>query len=341
MSARRLDAADQTADRWATDPEGLVCGYLVDSAGAMRSLAWNEMDEALALEGNLVWLHFNLADASARDWIEHCRRIPPSARKVLLGTDGHMRIEGAGTGITGVVGDLHHEFAGKPDELGVLRLFLDSGCMISARRKPLQAVDKLRQTFGEGLKMHRPIVLLAQLLHHITDTFADLIVGLTGEVDGVEERLLDDRPGEYGEDLGRIRRVVARLRRHMVPQQHALASFLFRLPSWVGEADAADLRGAIERLGALGHDLELVQERARLLGEQASARLMEANNRNLYILSIITTVFLPMTLVTGVFGMNLGGMPGLQSETGFYWGLVAMAVAGVATWYLVRRNRLI
>ena len=105
--------------------------------------------------------------------------------------------------------------------------------------------------------------------------------------------------------------------------------------------DAAKLRSAIERLGALGHDLELVQERARLLQEQASNRLMEATNRNLYILSVVTTIFLPITLITGVFGMNLGGLPGQQAAYGFWYGIGFMGVVVIATLYLLRRWRMV
>jgi zinc transporter len=141
--------------------------------------------------------------------------------------------------------------------------------------------------------------------------------------------------------LGRIRRLAARLRRHMVPQQHALLTLLAKLPNWVGDGDAVKLRSAIEALGALGHDLDLVQERARLLQEQASARLMEATNRNLYILSIVTVFFLPITLISGIFGMNLGGLPWLQAHFGFWYGILLMSVTVVVTLALLRRGRML
>jgi zinc transporter len=322
------------------DPNGLVCGYVVDPTGALRSVDWREMDDLVAQDGGLVWLHFNQADGRARQWIEACGRIPPAAKAILLGSDAHMRIEAAGAGLAGIVGDLHHEFVDKSDELDVLRLYLDSTCLISTRRRPLQAIDKLRQALGEGLRVDRPIGLLTHFLHHVTDTLGDLILRLTGDVDESEDRVLAGRPDRCGEELGRIRRVAARLRRHMVPQQHALIGLLTRLPSWVGSAEAGDLRGAIERLTALGHDLDLVQERARLLQEQASTRLMETTNRNLYVLSIVTTVFLPMTLITGVFGMNLGGMPGVQDAAGFWYGLLIMAATGLVTLVVFWRARL-
>lgn len=322
------------------DTEGLVCGYMVDAAGRMQTVDWAGMDAALAEESSLVWLHFNQAEPAARRWIEQCRHIPESAAKVLLGTDSHMRIEAAESGIAGTVGDLHHEFAGRSDELDVLRLYLDSRCLISTRRRPLQAIDKLRQALGNGLQVQRPIGLLTRFLHHVTDTLGDLIVTLAAKVDEIEDRVLAGQSVRSGDDLSHERRVAARLRRHMVPQQHALIGLLTRLPPWVGEGETLDLRAAIERLTALGHDLDLVQERARLLQEQVAARLMEVNNRNLYVLAIVTTVFLPMTLITGVFGMNLGGMPGTRDPWGFWYGIGIMVLAGVATAAIINRARL-
>jgi zinc transporter len=127
----------------------------------------------------------------------------------------------------------------------------------------------------------------------------------------------------------------------MVPQQHALLGLVSQLPHWIAEDEAAGLKRAIERLSALGHDLELIQERSRLLQEQTSARLMAMTNRNLYILSIVTTIFLPITLITGVFGMNLGGLPAGQDPWGFWYGLGLMAVTVIVTVGLLRRFRIL
>ncbi len=113
------------------------------------------------------------------------------------------------------------------------------------------------------------------------------------------------------------------------------------MPHWIGGGDAIGLRTAIERLGSLGHDLDLVQERARLLQDQLSNRLMEATNKNLYMLSIVTTIFMPMTLVNGLFGMNLGGLPALQDPWGFWYGTAIMVVCGLVTLVLLKRRKML
>jgi zinc transporter len=320
------------------EPTGLVCGYRVDGAGRMEEIGWTDMDSALAADNDVVWLHFNQSDARARDWIATTAHVPAAAKTILLGHDTHMRIEVAGNGLAGVVGDLHHEFGEKADQLGVLRLYLDDRCLISARRQPLQAIDKLRRAIGDGLRVERPVTIISEFLHHVTDTLGDLLLELTGNIDDLEEQLLAGKISDRVPELGRIRRITLRLRRHMVPQQHALISLISRLPDWIDADGATSLRTAIERLTALGHDLDLVQDRARLLGDQLSGRLMEATNRNLYILSIVTAIFLPMTLVTGIFGMNLGGLPAQQDPMGFWYGIILMVALGIVTLVILRRR---
>ncbi len=322
------------------DDTGLVSGYRIDGEGQATELAWNDVEAAMADEASLVWLHFNLADARARDRIQSIRQIPDAAKALLLGRDSHMRIEVSGGGLAGIVGDLHHEDMNEGENFGVLRLYLDSHCLISARSRPLQSMDKLRREIDAGLRVARPVLILAHFLHHVTDTLSDLLVELTNDVDDLEEELLAGKLDCQVPELGRIRRIAVRLRRHMVPQAHALTSLLARLPPWVGEDGARELRLAIERLTALGHDLELVQDRARLVGDQLSGRLMEATNRNLYLLSVVTTIFLPMTLITGIFGMNLGGLPWQQHPQGFWIGIAIMVGLGMATFWVLRRWRL-
>jgi zinc transporter len=201
-----------------SDPcQGLVCGYRVDASGAMSLVSSDKMDEALTAEDSLVWLHFDQADPSARKWIEGCSHLPSEAKALLLGSDAHMRIEAIGDGLGGVVGDLYHEFAERSDKLDVLRLYLDNRCLISTRHTPMTAIEKLTRSLGEGLRVDRPLTLVTQFLHHVTDTLGDLMLDLSDTLQTLEDAVLDSRTDGANEELTRIRRVAARLRRHMVP----------------------------------------------------------------------------------------------------------------------------
>jgi zinc transporter len=92
-------------------------------------------------------------------------------------------------------------------------------------------------------------------------------------------------------------------------------------------------------MGSVAQDLESIQERARLLQEETARPLSEATNRNIYSLSLLTAIFLPITLITGIFGMNVGGLPRVNQEFGFGSVLTVMAVTIAASLLLLHWRR--
>ncbi len=325
----------------AVDELGLVCAFVSRDGGLIEPLAVADIAPAMLEEGALVWLHFNLADKRAQHWLQACSQLPALARDVLLASDSRMRLEKAGDGLVGVIADVHHDFHVEPDQVGVLRLYFDDRFLISARRHPLRAVDKLRHAANGGLQVDKPISLVVHFFHHLTETMGTLTEELGETIDGIEDALLAGRLEDHESELGRTRRLVARLRRNMVPQRHTLARMLERLPGWIGEKDAILLRHAVENLDSLGHDLDLVQERARLLQDEFNTLLTASTNRNLYMLSIVTTIFLPITLITGIFGMNTGGLPGNQDPEGFFWVMVLMGATLMTSLIILKTRKMI
>lgn len=325
----------------AIDDRRLIYGARTTGSGETVRLEWEDVDAGLAATDGFVWLHLNASDARVQAWLADCPYLPEDARETLLGTDRHLRIDAGSDGVIGVVGDLHHDFSEDPSHVGTLRLFFDDRRFVTARRSPLRAVDRLRHSVEKGGCERRPVPLLAELLHHLSDAFAGVLLEATEELDDFESDVLADRVRDGGSQLGRVRRTLAHVRRHLGPQRIALGGLLAKLPAWTTPDDAAELRNAVARLDAVGHDLDLAQDRGRQLQDERAARLAETTNRNLYVLSIVTAIFLPMTLVTGVFGMNVGGLPGLEAPHGFLWTMLLMALIGVATFVALKFARII
>ncbi|WP_044560640.1 transporter [Azospirillum sp. B4] len=322
-----------------SEEHGLICGFLI-RGGAVTPVPWPGIADAMAQPDGLVWLHFNLVDVRARQWIEAMPTLPRGARQALLGQDSHFRLEPAGEGLTGVLADLHHRFDDPAGGLGQLRIYMEARLVITARRQPLMAVDQLRRSISQGLAPTGAVDLVAHLMFHLTDTVAAEVSELADDVDDVEDSLLADRLEDEGEKLGRIRRTSARLRRHLGPQRTALNVALSRMPGWCGTEDRSRLRQAIDRLEGVSQDLDLVQERARLLQDELSNRFSEATNRNLYVLSIVTTILLPVNLITGIFGMNVGGLPWSGHDAGFLWVCGVMLVTILVSLVVLHWRRL-
>jgi len=323
------------------DRNGLICGFTLDATLKAKPLALYIANEQTALPPFAHWLHFNLADTRATNWIHSCTLIPEDARELLLDSDTHIRSENFGSGLALVIGDLYHDFRDDPEHLGVLRLYLDNNRLITGRGHPLKSVDRLRHELFEGMVIPNSIDLFARLIYDIADSIHTVIKQLNERVDDAEDQILAGHLQNQGSKLGQMRRLLARLRRHLTANRQAMQLALPHISRW-SKHDTSELRQAVEHLDSTIQDLELVQERTRLLQEEIAGRMSEATNRNLYVLSIVTVTLLPINLITGIFGMNTGGLPwGQDDPSGFWWVIFFMIIAVIAALSILQKKRIL
>jgi zinc transporter len=323
------------------DRNGLICGFTLDATQKAKPLALYAADNRKALPPEPHWLHFNLADTRATNWIHACTPIPEDARELLLDSDAHIRSENFDHSLALIIGDLFHNFKDDPEDLGVLRVYLDNERLITGRGHPLKSVDRLRHELFEGMVIGNSIDLFARLIYDIGDSMHMVIKNLNERVDDAEDQILAGHLQNQGSKLGQMRRLLARLRRHLSANRQAMQHALPHISRW-SQHDVSELRQAVEHLESTIQDLELVQERTRLLQEEIAGRMSEATNRNLYVLSIVTVTLLPINLITGIFGMNTGGLPwGQDDPSGFWWVMFFMVIAVIAALTILQRKRIL
>jgi zinc transporter len=161
----------------------------------------------------------------------------------------------------------------------------------------------------------------------------------TRQVDVIEDDLMLHRAATHRPKLGALRRVLVRLQRLLAPEPAALFRLLNRPPVWVSSDDTAELRQSAEELSAAVADSVALVERVRLLQEELTAHVNEQTNRTLFVLTAVTVLTLPMVIIPGLFGMNVGGVPFKDHAAGFWLvaGLVVMVV-GVGAIAAFRRR---
>lgn len=309
---------------------GLICGYQLLDDGRVASIPVDGMVEALARQDRVTWLHFNLSDARARRWLLDAGLLPAALREVLHEHDDNRRIEAADDGLLLVMSDFTFDSEADPSEMGPLWCFVNPRLLITARMRPLRSVDELRLELRTGSTEARTgVELLARLLELRNTRLGGLADDMIEQLDQIEDEILAGNIKEQREHLGRTRRLCARLRRQFVPQRGDLNRFLHRPTTTLLATDSEALQESTDTLGFAIEEIAELYERAKLLQEELASRLAENTGRNLYVLSILTAVFLPMTLMTGIFGMNVADLPGLHSDSFWHIMLLIAASGGV------------
>jgi zinc transporter len=316
--------------------QGLICAFALGPPVPIDAAAL--ADDAPDVPPR--WLHFNLADTRARRWIERQSTVHADAREILVEPTSRVQGQIVRGSLVLVLADLHQDLRGGTEQVGTLAIYVDQRMIVTGRRHPLRSADRLRRKLPQGMTTASSAELLEELLELLMDTFGELVARLSDDVDDAEDKILTGHLHEQGARLGRMRRLLARLRRHARSNRSALAAVLPRLPAWFDDERRQHLHEVAERMEALAQDIELVQERTRLLQEEIEGRLNEATNRNLFFLSVITATMLPVNIITGIFGMNVGGLPWLGDATGFHWVTGIMVVAVVAVLLILRRRRI-
>lgn len=195
--------------------------------------------------------------------------------------------------------------------------------------------------------------LTLRLLNSMVDRYLELRTPLTRQLDRWQRALLDPRrPFSGWQALLDARAQIRRLE-HLCEEQHdAVQEFRDNLlENRLSDIDNhAILRPQDDALLVRVHDviehINRVLSHARRLQDSIEsavqihfAAVAHRTNRSMQMLTIITALFMPLTLITGIFGMNFDVMPWVHHPTGFWWSLVLMAalVAGMLGFFYLKR----
>jgi zinc transporter len=292
---------------------GLICGYQLQPHGPAREVTADGIVQALAQHDQVTWLHFNLSDQRARRWLLGAPFVPEALREVLQEHDENRRVEWVDGGLLMVISDFTYEDESDPWEVTPIWCYAARHVLITGRVHALKSTDELRQRMRTGVAAGSGIELATQLLDLRTARIKLLATTMTRQLDDIEDEILAGNIKQQREQLGRSRRLCARLRREFAPERADLGRLLHRAAHPLSEADRGALESSVEALAFAIEEIAEIYERAKLLQEELASRLAENTGRNLYVLSLLTAVLLPMTLITGVYGMNVAHLPGASS----------------------------
>lgn len=296
---------------------------------------------ALGYDDGVLWLHLNLSNARAADCLAGLRRLPEAAREAFAARDPSPSLAACGEGVFATMADVAYDTDGDLSDRTVVWAWADPRLAVTARLHPASCVEALRQAVREGERIDRGEAVIARLYDVRGERLRAVVDGLAAQLDGLEDAVLDPRLDARREPLGRLRLLGARVRRFAASDRTVLDRFVARPPQGLS-------RRAIERFAVVAADHavlldeigELV-ERAHLLQVELASTVAEDTNRKMAVLSTISAVLMPMTVATGLWGMNTGGVPGGEDAGGFWWVTVLVIGAGLLTLWLLRRFRLL
>lgn len=318
--------------------DGLSHAYLLDGLGGARQLTWQEVENWTPVMGSL-WLQFLYHDSHVQEWMSHQSGLDSLITQALLTEETRPRVVGIDDGLLIALRGVNFNPGSDPEDMVSIRLWADNNWVISTHKRQLlstsDVITQLKK--GKGPKNN------AELIVHLTDS---LIWRMSDTVDQLEDSMAELEDCTLSEDrsalrfeLASLRRQSISLRRYLSPQREALNRLLIDNVSWFGDENRMKIREISDRLIRHLEDIDAVRERAAVTHEELLSRISEQLNARMYVLSILSAVFLPLGFFTGLLGINVGGIPGAENPQAFVIFILILVIIVAFQVWLFKRNK--
>ena len=309
--------------------DGVLWAYHLDGKGGGTPVDPANL-EAPAEPTGFAWFHIQCDASGTIDWLRR-QRFAENLVDAMTTIGTRPRAMPLEDGHFIVLRGVNTNPGADPEDMVSLRIWFTPRIVLTGRRKGrrLLSAQDVRDTVEAGSGPTTPGELVLALVERIADRIGHFVDTIDDELTGFETNLAELQVSTARRELSISRRQAAAIRRYLAPQRDALDA-LFRMRGILKEDEAYALREQTDRITRYVEDLDLARERAMVLHEELQNRIAEQQNSRMYVLSIVAAIFLPLSFLTGVFGMNVAGLPGTELPAAFDILAVSMGVVGVA-----------
>jgi len=312
----------------------LIFGYLLDGKGGGKTQDWNAI-EAWTPDKGLLWIHLDSTKTESQSWLMEKSGLNPLTCESLLEQESRPRNILMDDGLLVILRGVNSNPNEEPEDMVAIRMLVSEQRIISMRYRKIMAMQDIHKNIESCTGPRSAGEFIAMVAERIADRMGDVISEIDDNVDELEDAVLTAESRDLRTQLADLRRATIGLRRYIAPQRDVLARLLHDRITWFSDADRAHLREVAERTARFVEDVDAARERAAVTQEELNNRLSEQMNKAMYVLSIVAAIFLPLGLLTGLLGINVGGIPGTESPWAFTWvSLVLILLAvGLIVWF--------
>jgi zinc transporter len=318
--------------------EGLMFALRLDGKGRGELLDWKGLRDNWNIP-DTVWAHLNYTQEAAQDWLKNESGIEESLAEYLTDEDSRPAVFTHESSLLLILRGINLNKDSRKEDMISIRFWLDRDHIVSLRLRRVHIMQNLKENLNKGKGVHNVEEFILEMLGQLVDEISHFSDEISEMMDDLEADLLEHPDAYDREALNRLRFQAVSLRRYLWPQKEVFAQ-LPRLPlPWLSEPTRVELRTIAERHLRVVEELEFVRERALIVHEEMENRAVGHLNQRMYVLSTIACIFLPMTLLTGLFGMNVGGIPFSDRPFGFLSVCASMLVGGIIAFFFLKRKK--
>jgi zinc transporter len=317
---------------------GLVFAFVLDGKGGGKATDLEGIRDWVPENGTL-WAHLDYTGAAARDWLFNESGINPIMAEALTAEETRPRSMVHSNGMLLILRSVNLNPGMDPEDMVSIRFWIDETRIITLRQRRVMAIEDLRQAVESGSGPVSSGDFLEDFSDRLVLRMGAIISDVDDSVDALEDEVLTEQSYELRQKIADIRRTAISMRRYLAPQRDVMARLYNEKVTWLDETLRMHLREIADRTTRYVEDLDAIRDRATVTQEELNNRLAEQMNKTMYVLSIVAGIFLPLGLLTGLLGINVGGMPGTENPLAFTLVCILLVILAVTLIWLFRRMK--
>ena len=304
----------------------LLFGRVLNGKGGGTRINWAEAKEwQPSAPHEVLWLHLDRTVEGLPDWLESLG-IPEPTAEILVSNSTRPRAFAEGNTLVAILRGINFNPGAAPEDMIAMQVWSDGPRIFTLRRRRLQSPRDLLAKLDQGQGPCDAGQVLTELVEALIGRMSVAIVDMNETIDMLDNPDADTDTRLLLDKIAIIRRNSLGLQRHMAPQHEALEIIARDAPEWFKAEDRREIHESIERLRRYLEDINISKESALVLQDDIRARTLASSERTNYLLTIVAAIFLPLGFITGLLGINVGGMPGVESGDAF-WIVVGLCCA--------------
>ncbi len=277
-----------------------------------------EQVKKLEVTNHVRWSHINPFSSQTKSWLKQIPNLTEQAKSMLLARETRPRMVPEDKSISLCLRGINLNNDQSPEDMIAIRIWFSEQMIITSCGRSSQSITRIGQALGRGDGPKTTADLLMTLIEQLGLLTVEFIEKIDHSLDQEEDGMEVNCFEQFIPKMSQLRRQIAAIRRFMAPQKEALDRLYRSKSKLFNENFYDELYVQIDQFTYLLENLDLLKERALVLQEQFMANISHQQNSRLYLLAIISAIFLPLTFLSGLLGMNVGGMPGVDAPTAFW-----------------------
>jgi len=297
--------------------DNILLAYKFNGQGGVKKISGKVISKEIQAD-SLAWIHLDVTHPETKTWIEtEISYLDPLIISALLADETRPRFAQIGDGVLLILRGVNLNENADPEDMISIRLWIDQHRIISVQKRQLKCVLDLEQKLLDNKGPTNSGEFICTLISQLFLRLEPILTTLDETMDIIEETLIDDPNITLRGDIIDIRKQALMFKRYMSPQKDALNQFFYSDLSWLSVQNKRHLHESQDRTLRYLEDLDTLRERAQIIKDELANILTDKMNKNMFVLSVIAAIFLPLGFLTGLLGINVGGIPGSENPQAF------------------------